>query len=287
MSIIKQNIEPGRAFESRVSAGMYSLVGAQIAPSFATIAVDMQPRCVQVTRCHLALNGLLSRTTVFNKFVSGNSSAQPIMVPSRVCDSMASPTAVGGRRPDGRLRSNSNAILAGRFNRSLMSLVQPITLGPLVLRRLSSGERIAVVKIDTEGFEPLVLESLRPLWPLVDAFVLELQPHAWRLHGIDVETAIGMLHELVDANGFRVVTLPHPRWKEMSPNVPATEDMVDSCKLPRRSAPVEKLGWLPHSYGLRKAEVYGASGLVSMLREVLKQPAGAFYEVLLSRRQCS
>ena len=34
--------------------GVYSLVGAALAPNFTTVAVDMQPRCAQVTRCHLA-----------------------------------------------------------------------------------------------------------------------------------------------------------------------------------------------------------------------------------------
>ena len=267
--------------------GMYALVGASIAPSFTTIAVDMQPRCVQVTRCHLALNGLLGRSVVFNNFVSSNASAAPILVPSRVCDSMASPTAVGGRRPDGSLRSNSNAILKGRFNHSLMRRVQPLVLGSLLQRRLTPGERIAVVKIDTEGFEPLVLESLRPLWPLVDALVIELQPNAWKLHGIDVEVAIATLRELVEANGFRAISLPHPRWKEMSPNVPAASGLVDLCRLPARAKPLDKLGWLPHVTGLHKAEIYEASGLASMLREALRQPPGSFYEVLLSKsRRC-
>jgi FkbM family methyltransferase len=266
--------------------GMYALVGASIAPSFKTIAVDMQPMCVQVTRCHLTLNNALNRTVVLNNFVSSNATAPAIDVPSKFCDSMASPTAVGGRRPDGRMRAHSNAIAQGRFNRSELQPVYPIVLGSYVQQRMQRGERVAVVKIDTEGYEPLVLEALRPLWPLVDNFVVELQPHAWTLHKMDVEVVISRLRELVEVNGLSLITLPHPHWTEQGPSTRATTEMVDGCKLPRRISPLPGLGWMPHPIGLHKAEVYNANGMVGMLREVLAQPPGSFYEILLTRLQC-
>jgi len=265
--------------------GMYSLIAAALAPTYVTVAVDMQPRCVQVTRCHLALNQLLGRTMVFNNYVSSNASALPIHVPSRICDSMASPTAVGGRRPSGALRANTNAILQGRFNRSQMQPVQPLVLGSLLSGRMNSG-RIAVAKIDTEGYEPLILEAMRPLWPRIDNLIVELQPHAWKHHNIDVEGAIATLQELVVANKLRIVTLPHPKWNEHGRNSRASYDLVDCCQLPKRAAPIPRLGWLPHDTGMRKAEVYDSTALVSMLRGALAQPPGAFYEVLLTRRRC-
>jgi hypothetical protein len=43
---------------------------------------------------------------------------------------------------------------------------------------------------------------------------------------------------------------------------------------------------MPHPIGLHKAEVYNANGMVGMLREVLAQPPGSFYEILLTRLQC-
>ena len=268
--------------------GVYSLVGASIAPDFKTFAVDMQPDCARLTRCHLALNGLIDRAEVHNRYVTGSASAAPVEVPKDECNSMASPTAVGGRRPDGRLRAKSNALLQGRVNRSTLLPVPPLLLGALLRERLPTGGRVAVVKIDTEGYEPVILDALRPVWPLIDDLVVELQPHAWRLHGLDVEAAIATLRELVEAHHFRVVTLPHPRWKEMSRrSVAGSYDLVDCCKLPKRSAPVAGLGWLPHHLGMRKAEVYDAEGLTKMLRAVLTRPPGAFYEVLLTRRQCT
>ena len=268
--------------------GVYSLVGASIAPNFKTLAIDMQPECARLTRCHLALNSLSGRSEVLNAYVSGSSSAAPVEVPKDECNSMASPTAVGGRRPDGRLRAKSNALLQGRVNRSTLQPVTPLALGTLLRERVAPSGRVAVVKIDTEGYEPVILEALRPVWPLVDDFVVELQPHAWSLHGLDVEAAITTLRELVEGHRLRVVTLPHPRWKEMSGrSLAASYDLVDCCMLPTRSAPVAGLGWLPHHIGMRKAEVYDADGLTKMLRAVLSRPAGAFYEVLLTRRQCA
>ena len=38
--------------------------------------------------------------------------------------------------------------------------------------------RIAMLKVDTEGFEPHVLESIRPLWPKIGDVLTEVQPHA-------------------------------------------------------------------------------------------------------------
>jgi FkbM family methyltransferase len=267
--------------------GAYSLVGAAIAPNLSTLSVDMQPRCVQATRCHLALNGLLDRAIVINGYVSGNASAPPIDVPLDSCDSMASPSAVGGRRPNGANRANQNAIVQGRFNRSLLWPVRAFWPSQLLRQRLQPGERIAIVKIDTEGFEPSILQALRPLWPLIDDLVVELQPSAWRLHHIDVETAIATFRELLVSNQLRAVTLPHPQWKEMGLRLMVSYDLVDVCKLPRRAGPVKGLGWLPHAQGLRKAEVYDADGLEAMIREILEKAPGSFHEVLLTRRRCS
>eukprot|EP00966_Prymnesium_polylepis_P263658 6090757-Prymnesium_polylepis.1 len=61
---------------------------------------------------------------------------------------MASPTAVAGRRPDGALRKTQL-----HLNASTLRPVEPLMLGSYLLRNVPAGERVAVVKIDTEGFE--------------------------------------------------------------------------------------------------------------------------------------
>jgi hypothetical protein len=42
-----------------------------------------------------------------------------------------------------------------------------------------AAPRIAIVKIDTEGAEVSVLESLRPLWPRIDNLVIETTKYLW------------------------------------------------------------------------------------------------------------
>ena len=70
--------------------------------------------------------------------------------------------------------------------------------------------RIAVAKVDTEGYEPLVLEALRPVWLRIDNVVTEVQPLAWASHSISAEAALTTFRDLVALNGYTIVTLPHP-----------------------------------------------------------------------------
>eukprot|EP00966_Prymnesium_polylepis_P244483 5654834-Prymnesium_polylepis.1 len=170
-------------------------------------AVDMQPRCIDLVLCHLAVNGVphSPRIAALNRYVAADEDAPPLQVPSRACDSMAAPTATGGRRPDGRFRGTQN-----RLNQTQTSAVYPLALGKHMLTKMRSTERIAVVKIDTEGFEPRVLQSLRPVWHFLDGgVVIELQPHSWARNRIDTEEAFGILRDFGAATGFVVVTLPH------------------------------------------------------------------------------
>ena len=261
--------------------GAYSLIGASIAPTLNMVSVDLQPRCVAATRCHLALNHL--KADVLNRYVSNNATAGPIDVPDYTCDSMASPTAVGGRRPNGNLRALSNALMQGRFNRSRLQSVLPLALGTYMHSRLQPNDRIVVTKIDTEGFEPRVLESLRPVWHAMDDVVMELQPHAWRHHNISVDTAIATLRDFMTTNAYKVVTLPHAEGARPA----ATPDLVDPCRLPQRRSASKRRGWKPRTHGLRSAEVYDVDGLIAMVKDVLPRPPGAFYEMLLTKRWSS
>eukprot|EP00966_Prymnesium_polylepis_P291791 6739207-Prymnesium_polylepis.1 len=121
----------GWVLDIGMNVGMYSLVARALAPAFQLVGVDLQPQCVALTRCHLGVSGLYgTRSELLNRFVTSAraTTSSPVLVPAEGCDSMASPTAVGGRRPDGRLRARSNAIAGGRYNDSALVSVAPLRL---------------------------------------------------------------------------------------------------------------------------------------------------------------
>ena len=155
----------GWVLDVGVNLGWYTLLASTIAPDLRVLGVDMQPKCAEITKCGLQLNGrsLEARgdVQVLTKFVS-SVDGPPIQVPEKACDTMASPSAVAGRRPDGRLRGTML-----RINQTKTTPVGPILLGPHLLARAARGERVAVTKIDTEGYETRVLESLRPTWSIL------------------------------------------------------------------------------------------------------------------------
>ena len=96
------------------------------------------------------------------------------------------------------------------------------------------------------------------------------------------------LSEVITANNYSIVTLPHARRKEGSVAAhKATADLVDPCLLPVRTQPREKLGWLPQfAGGLHEAERLTLDGLHRMVRAILADRP-LFTEVLLARpRRC-
>ena len=277
--------------------GFYTVLGATIAPNFQMLSVEMQPKCAQIITCGLLLNrlpnctvdrlGLLARmnsleervcpkVTVLNRYV-GDSSRGPIDVPAATCDTMASPSAVGGRRPDGRLRSTE-----AHLNQTLKQAVRPIMLGKYLVRHMMPGERVAVVKIDTEGFEARALESLRPAWPVIDDIVLEIQPAAWRYHGLSLEEGIGIFRDLFRLNKYRAVSLPK-RVGQKGRFV--TADLVDPCSLPVAAEDdISSFARKLRLGGLGNAVVGGWSHLEAVLREAADTKH--WPELLLTRKQC-
>ena len=111
--------------------GFYTTLAATLSPpSVRVLAVEMQPRCVDIIQCHLWLNGVAHhpRVQILNRYVTASSSSSAsssastsstlssysstatlsvpvsipaVRVPRRTCDTMASPSATGGRSPDG------------------------------------------------------------------------------------------------------------------------------------------------------------------------------------------
>ena len=157
---------------------------------------------------------------------------------------------------------------------------------------LTTGEGIAAVKIDTEGFEPRVLQSLRPVWHLLTgSVVVELQPHSWERNGIPVEEAFTTLRDFGRATGYVVVTLPH-RTGEGNESSTATDRglatgaKVDPCKV----RPLSSMRWTPQiaiaKAGMGSAVTMSFADLEAGLRQLLQKGGGFFHDVLFARKSC-
>ena len=192
---------PALVLDVGSNIGHYTLIAAALGAS--VVAVDMQPICAHVTTCQLMRNNLSA--DVINAYVA-TSDSKPLMVPIVGCNTMASPTAVAGRWPQGVLMK-ANYLL----NDSQKLLVPPVDIASYLLRGHLDrvGSRVAVVKIDVEGFETSVLEALRPIWPRMADVVLELQPTAWKHSNISLDAGLSTLRSLIRANDYTIVTLPH------------------------------------------------------------------------------
>lgn len=262
--------------------GYYTLLANRLAPSFQVFSVEMQPLCADVTACALFLNSGRpagsSNVTLLNAYVSSQL-GPPIAVPSKACDTMASPTAVGGRRPGGALRGTS---APKRLNASVLVPVPPVLLGEYLLRHILPGERVAAVKIDTEGFEARVIESLRPAWHLLEDIVMELQPAAWVYHNLSFDAGVSTLRDLVAANSYRVVSLPM-RKAAREKNKVAAPSLVDICALLKSTA--SSADFKPARVGLNNATVFDGNQLESYIRQLTLTPK-RFADVLLTRRRC-
>jgi len=263
--------------------GWFTMIGASLLrPNFRLLSVDMQPKCAEIVQCGLDLNRFKwppnQGITVLNRYVSSRDRGT-IEVPKLACDTMASPTAVGGRRPDGTLRGTQ-----ARLNRTVLVPVPALVLGRHLLERSRSGDRVAVTKIDVEGFETSVLESLRPAWHMLDDVILELQPRAWRHHGVSDEAGITTLRELVAHNQYRVVSLPHTKLgKGESPKTfQVGPQLVDPCKLPVSNTSLES--FRPPDAGLTRALVFDAARLEAAVRRLLRS-SSHFEEFLLTRKR--
>ena len=139
-----------------------------------------------------------------------------------------------------------------------------------------------MLKIDTEGFEPHVLESIRPLWPQLGDVLTEVQPHAWKFHNLTADAALATFRELITLKQYVVVTLPHTTLEQRKLgtwNVTAASHL-DVCTLPVHRG-------VPHTIvptvGLETAEVLDVDGFEAFVRNILRRPRlGLFHEFWLT-----
>jgi FkbM family methyltransferase len=263
------------------NVGAFAVLAALMGAS--VLAVDMQPACVARTACNLKANRVESEVRL--AYVTADRHAAPIRVPDDDCAVMASPTAVAGRFPHGLLQKKTR-VLYGLDNRThtlspdmRMVPVPPLHVGSyLATRRPLLAP--SVVKIDTEGFEIAVLESLRPTWRTLTDVVVELQPRAWRHANVTLGGGVRVLQELVRARRFSVVTLPHADRRTNASSVAAWE----ACGVPLATSLRE---CVPGRGGVASARRFGADGLRRYVESVHSNPTrhGFFSEVLLT--QCA
>ena len=120
----------------------------------------------------MQLNRLQGRVRLLNRFVSTSENVAPVRVPKTGCEVMASPSAVIGRWPHG-LRTKETRKLdkatPGQL-RNATRMVRPVNLADYARRHMPHA-RSFVAKVDTEGYEIHVLESMRALWPQLRALI--------------------------------------------------------------------------------------------------------------------
>ena len=142
------------------NVGAYTVIGALLGAH--VLAVDLQPTCAALVRCHLSLNNFTTSAEVFNAYASPDHINGMLSVPMTDCVKTASPTAVVGRFPTGFLSKKTRH--AHLLPPSQLRQVPPLHVARLLSDRLSAGSNLTATKIDVEGYEIQVLEALRPVW---------------------------------------------------------------------------------------------------------------------------
>jgi hypothetical protein len=179
---------PHAVLEVGVNEGWFAALAVKLGAR-ALVAFDMQPACARVARCTLQLNGG-GGAAVFNRYVGHGST--PVRVSNDACG-----PGLG---------------LSNRLTGDVA--VQPVHLGAFfsdretaTRLRLAPGFEFPLVKIDVEGFETVVLETLLPLLPRVHNILVEVFAANWLINGVSKKRALA-LYACLHAAGLEMVDLP-------------------------------------------------------------------------------
>ena len=260
------------------NVGAYTLIAASLGAR--VLAVDLQPTCADLVRCHLSLSNLTT-AEVFNAYVSPEDVTSTLSVPIEDCVKTASPTAVVGRFPTGFLSKKTKR--AYLLPPSQLRQVPPLHVASLMNERLASEERFTSTKIDVEGYEIHVLEALRPAWSRLGDVLLEVQPRAWRWQNITIESGLNTLRQFVTASSYRIVSLTHTGHGDEIGKTASTF-YPDVCKLPlHRGA-----GAVAPDARSKLTEL-DVDGFAELLRFMMGHPRkmGYFRDFLFTNRACS
>ena len=262
------------------NVGAYTLLAGALGRR--VVAVEMQPGCLEWQRCHSAqLDQLRGRVRFLNRFVATSAHVAPVRVPKTGCEAMASPSAVVGRWPHG-LRTKETRKLdkaTPAHLRNATRIVRPVHLTDYVRRHLPRA-RSFIAKVDTEGYEIQVLESMRALWPQLRVLLVELQPAAWTFANVSAARGVETLTTLMAEQSMLAFTLPHAKSA-----VEARARIVfDPCAYAMHH--VAKGELVPPTVGLDTVRVLNAEGLLGFVEHMLRFPGarGWFHEVLLVRK---
>jgi len=155
------------------------------AMGFQAIGFDMQWLCVRLNRCGSLINGFF-RHQVHFVYVSPTAENTSVLADSDTCrggaQAIDAPVDHSNRRP-----------------------VYPMHVGKWLKQQ---GVRIGAVKIDTEGYEPFILETLEPVMDLIDTIIFEISPHFWSTFALTFDQGFERIRRMWSIHGFYGVHLP-------------------------------------------------------------------------------
>ena len=144
-------------------------------------------------------------------------------------------------------------------------------------------DRCAALRFTSEGAPRA---QLRPLWRLFSNVLLEVQPRAWAAHNISREVSLATFADLMAANRFRAVYLPHAAAGERPSKL-----RFDPCAL--QPYPATWNYRLPRGL-TNNATVLSATRFVALLRYAAYSPlrsptswSDPFQEFWLTAEECT
>ncbi|KXS17262.1 hypothetical protein M427DRAFT_266009 [Gonapodya prolifera JEL478] len=136
---------------------------------YPSLAFDLQRRCARLFHCAAYWNNYKRHEIRLGYVTDAETAASGKLIEAD------SESCVGGRSPRQFPSFTGERIM-----------VPPIDLTEFILKR---GVQVAALKIDTEGYEPIILRSLVPLLALraIPDLIVEFTPYAWSSLGVSVE----------------------------------------------------------------------------------------------------
>lgn len=177
------------------NVGAYSVLSAALGST--VYAVEMQPACCHIFRCHVHLNNRSAdQVHLLEGFVPRMPSQAPISVRPDTCNVMASASATGGRWPNGLLMKSHR----------LMNWSATVKVPSVDLQRsLLHVDSVALTKIDTEGSEIECLMALN--WTKLQVVIIEFQAGAWMYNNISRDHGTEVVRRFVRHRSYTIHSL--------------------------------------------------------------------------------
>ena len=207
--------------------GWFSMIsGAYGIPA---IAFDMQPMCVQLFGCASLLNGFSGHEVHHGYATSAGVAAANVSVsiPGSMCVGGTSPYGPGGGERVGAEVP-----------------VYPIDIEAVIRSR---SHRVLLMKIDTEGYECILLGAVMPVISHVDHIIVEVSPSRWAEHGVSFEQGVALFRELYMTHAMVARYLTENANDNYTPSDPAY-DLPTYEAFSTHLATYAQAGWLFRNY---------------------------------------